>query len=248
MAYYDFQPDAEDLAALHNRAGSGRLLDGRIEGAEWADGHLPGKSALRFAKGNDRVRVNIPGSFEALTAAAWVNVQELPNKFNGILMSDSWFLNPGQCHWQLTSHGVSTLGPCFPSDPKVKAEDFARGSSGTMFEHAGFGAWHHLAVVYDSHARTAVHYLDGRECGTVAFGQSIALDFGPSQIGNWKPHPAQAESLRSFRGCIDELLLLRRVVSSAEIKELYEGSSGAGGGRGAAPPAGPNPCPPLDQP
>ena len=107
-----------------------------------------------------------------------------------------------------------------------------------MFEHAGFGAGIILPWSTTRIARTAVHYLDGRECGTVAFGQSIALDFGPSQIGNWKPHPAQAESLRSFRGCIDELLLLRRVVSSAEIEELYEGSSGAGGGRGAAPPAG----------
>jgi hypothetical protein len=45
VAYYDFQPDESDRTILRNRAASGSALDGKIEGAKWADGPFPGKPA-----------------------------------------------------------------------------------------------------------------------------------------------------------------------------------------------------------
>ena len=49
VAYYDFQVDEADRAVLRNRSASGKKLDGRIEGAKWTDGHLPGKQAQSSA-------------------------------------------------------------------------------------------------------------------------------------------------------------------------------------------------------
>ena len=55
-------------------------------GCSWATGRWPDKQGLEFRQVSDRVRLHIPGEFEAMTLMAWVRVDALPNKFNSLLM------------------------------------------------------------------------------------------------------------------------------------------------------------------
>jgi hypothetical protein len=226
-AYYDFQPDDSDRTILRNHAGSGKKLDGRIEGAKWSDGHVPGKNALEFSGSGDRVRVNIPGRFDVFTAAAWINIRGLPKDYCGILMSDRWFLQVGQCHWTLRPDGGLSLRPCHSAVRKATPAGFETGSSGPVLRAEDFGAWCHVAVVYDSRTQTSVHYRNGRAYGTQKFASRIPLVFGPSQVCNWLPDLKSDTAARNLPGRMDELLIMDRALSADEIKGLYENSSGA---------------------
>jgi hypothetical protein len=227
VAYYDFQADESDRKMLRNRSASGDKLDGRIEGAVWSDGHIPGKQSLKFGGRNDCVHVNIPGSFEALTIAVWVNVERPVNGAGGILMSDRFHQRLGQCHWQFLSDGSMQLAPCWSTSRIDAPRGFTTGSSGIVMGREDCGSWCHLAVVYDARKRTAQHYKNGRSCGTVTFDRIIPLVFGPSEIANWDAVPGMVTPIRNLPAQFSELLLVSRVMSADEVRELYERSGGS---------------------
>jgi hypothetical protein len=222
VAYYDFEPDETDRTVLRNRASSGRALDGRIEGAKWIDGHIAGKRGLHFSGKDDRVRVTIPGRFPALTAVAWLMVEDLPHAFNGILMSDRWSQEPGQCHWQILGDGSVKVG-CNTKTDELETQWAFK----PVLQPGDRRVWRNLAVTYDSRARTEAVYLDGRAIGTGKLPDEIPLFFGSSQIANWEPTQAGVPNYsdRNMPVQIDEMYLLNRSLSADEIKQLYESAT-----------------------
>ena len=151
VAYYDFQPDDSDRTVLRNRAASGRARDGKIEGAKWVDGPWRDKQALEFTGRDDRVRVNIPGSFQAFTMVTWINVTDLRNPANAIVMSDDYQGQIGDGHWEILSAGCATFGPHWGTiKEKLIAGAQSAATNAAVIERKDFGAWLHLSVVFDS--------------------------------------------------------------------------------------------------
>ena len=191
VAYYDFEPDATDLATLRNRAvavpgrDGGRGLDGKIEGAKWTDGHVAGKRGLRFVGKDDRVRVTIPGRFPALTVVAWLMVEDLPHPFNSILMSDRWNEQPGQCHWQMLGDGSVKIS-CYTTLPGVN-ELPTEWAVKPILQPGDRRVRRNLAVTYDSDSRITAVYLDGRAIGNGKLPAQVPLVW-TSQIANWEPN------------------------------------------------------------
>ncbi len=216
VAYYDFQADESDPAVLRNRAASGSKLDGRIEGAKWAEGPFRGKHALAFYDGGDRVRVDIPGSFEGCTMAAWINVTDLKRNLNAIAMSDGVRDGFLQGNWQLWPNGSATFGPCWETQSGRFPPGYKPGTSDVVIGHDDMGTWCHLTAVYDLRSGTVVHYKNGRESGSVRIGSGTPLVFGPSQIANCR-FPA-----RNLRAMIGELCFFSRALPAEEIKRLCE--------------------------
>jgi hypothetical protein len=225
LAYYDFQADDADRTVLRNRAASGSKLDGRIEGAKWTDGRLPGKQALEFKGRDDRVRVNIPDSLEAATAVVWIRLESLPNMYNSILMSDRWYERVGACHWQILSDEARvSFEPCpvaqvVAGEPKLRTA--VRSPSLSKFDYK---SWIQLAVVYDSTSAMTTFYKNGQEIGAARLSKNIPLVFGPSQIANWEPIKSikTANAVRNTPARISELFLFSRALPAKEIKQLYD--------------------------
>src|SRR5262249_54955146 len=87
----------------------------------------------------------------ALTGAAWVSTDALPNENHSLLMADGW--EEGEPHWQIGSDGTLILGIRGPADynpePNVRGPQYrAHG----IITPERFGRWVHLAVVYDPDA------------------------------------------------------------------------------------------------
>jgi hypothetical protein len=236
IAYYDFQPDDSDLALLHNRASGlrapgshasaeraalGTQLDGHIEGAKWAEGHLPGKQALRFAGPKDSVRVNVPGRFEVLTAAVWLKTEGMDHPAASIIDSDGWRVRLGQCHWEFFANGGVAMIPCFSTTRTTITPATWTLSPRPILLPEDRGGWRHLAVVYDSREKSITYFKNGRSYGAAHPDALIPLVFGSSQIGNWDSN-GRKEPGRNFRGRIGELLLLARALTEKEVNELYE--------------------------
>jgi hypothetical protein len=81
------------------------------------------------------------------------------------------------------------------------------------------GRWVHLAAVYDAPAKTVRFHLNGRLDREVRLDVAHPARLGPAQIGNWNRND------RRLSGRVDELVLLGRAMSDAEVRALHAAGS-----------------------
>ncbi len=179
-------------------------------------GRHRGATALQILDAKHAVQMQIPGSFQNLTLAAWVKFFPEPRNardHRGILMSDGWGL-PGQIHWQRKSRDFRL------TFPRIDATDHARYVAET--KQLDDQQWHLLVTVIDGqHQRRVVQYLDGRALSN----ESLNIPFRSMQLGNctlggWQP-PAGNRENRSLNGLIDELFVWNRALDASEVESLY---------------------------
>jgi hypothetical protein len=213
IAYYDFEPADDQQRMLPNRAVSGSELDGAIVGATWSDGPWPGKHALNFKRPGDRVRISIPGEYEALTLAAWVRVDGIDRGHSSLLLTDGY--ETGEVHWQFRKDGTLVTG--------LKHGD----RRGQNYVANGFvnlkrlGRWFHLATVVDPVSGTVTHFQNGKVLTVTAMTANHPFRFGAASIGNWdRPISGTGSGIRNLNGQLAELMIFKAALSAAEIRRL----------------------------
>ena len=191
--------------------------DATIVGCQWAEGRWPEKRALEFQSVNDRVRLTVPGEFQALTLAAWVCVKGLDRKINSLFMGDGF--DPGTIHWLIRRDGVlgMTVIGAGPGDYQITA-------SPAVVTLDKFGTWLHLAVTLDSSTKRIIHYVNGLPVGEKALKIPPPFRIGPAELGNWnaKGFPENDPfMIRNFSGAMDDFCVFGRALSEPEIRALY---------------------------
>lgn len=212
---YTFDDVSPDLLRVPNQAiHSSGGLDGIIGGAEIVEGRWPYKKALEFKHRFDGVRVNVPGTYESLTMAAWIQPGGLDQKFNGLFMSDG--ITRGGFHWQIMNSGELQMG--------VLMEDQAYSyRSSPVITPDSYGTWMHVAVAYDFKEQCVKHYLNGWEVGRNELKQTHLVEIRSAMLGNWDPaEDHDADMIRNFRGRMDDFSIFKRVLSGDEIKQLFD--------------------------
>ena len=201
------------------------MTDATIVGCQWVEGRWPNKRALEFQSVNDRIRLSVPGRFEALTLTAWVRVQGLDRKLNSLFMCDGFM--SGTVHWLIRRDGVLGL-TVIGADPK----NHQLSVSPPVLTLEKFGMWLHLAVVLDGKANRVVHYVNGHPVSEDALRVTGPFQIGDAELGNWngKGFPKNdAFMIRNFSGAMDEFCLFTRALDGSEIRALYnEGRPEAG--------------------
>jgi hypothetical protein len=193
------------------------LADGAIVGCQWTEGRWSDKRALGVRNVNDRVRLSVPGEFEALTVAAWVRVQGLDRKLNSLFMSDGF--EPGTIHWLIRNDGVLGLTVI-----GHETNQYQICASKPVLTLDQFGMWSHVAVVLDGTAKRVVHYVNGLPVGEKALKIEPPFRIGAAELGNWnaKGFPkADPFMIRNFSGAMDEFHLFNRALKSDQIRALY---------------------------
>lgn len=217
IAYYSFQdrPAGGRTLVADNAAQTG--LDGAIIGCEWVNGRWPGKRALEFKHPGDRVRLTIPGQYEALTLMAWVRVDALEQHLNSLFLTDGF--DVGAPHWQITQKGKIRLGIRF----QIGNTGWKDYDSDAIFRPEELGQWKHLATVYDAVAGRMAHYVDGQCVASKDLqGKRVSLAIGNAEIGNWgMPKRTNRYPIRNFHGRIDEFALFKAALSEDDIQNLY---------------------------
>jgi hypothetical protein len=217
VAYYPFQDEDVWGHTLRDQAGGRQNpRDGVVVGCAWGAGRWPGKQGLEFRQVSDRVRLDVPGEFDALTLAAWIRVDSLPNRFNSLMMADGSPLDSP--HWHISSTGRIELGVLgrdqkawthYLTPPAVTADRL--------------GQWALLAVVYDRAAGRVTHYVNGDAVEQDPIKTDAPLRIGAAEIGNWNVGTSRNPNpVRFFRGCMDEFVIFSRVVGDDEMRRLYE--------------------------
>ncbi len=217
VVYYPFDDDDPWSRTLSDRApGRGPAHDGAIVGCTWAAGRWPGRKGLEFKRVSDRVRLHVPGDYDALTLMAWVRVDALPNRFNSLLMTEGW--EEAAPHWHISNTGRVELGV-----QGYQRKGGVHYLTDEVVPPERLGQWVHLAVTYNRGAGMVTHYVDGQPVQQDELKLDIRLRLGDVEIGNWNLGPRPHHSpVRYFNGCIDEFLVFGRALGAAEVERLYE--------------------------
>jgi hypothetical protein len=229
VMHFDFARDSAAPRILRNRAArTGPSLDGVIVGAEWAEGRWPGKGAMEFRQPGDRVRVVVPGEFDALTYVTWLRVKTVERMFTSIFLTDGF--EPGEPHWQFFE-GKIRLGigdaerrsPTRYVSPRVwLGPSGANYTTENFLSDAKLERWIQLAVVMDTARREVAHYIDGRQicADTMVIPQKLRI--GDAELGNWGlPASTDPQPIRNLHGTMDEFTIYGAALSSDEIRALY---------------------------
>lgn len=218
LVHFDFeQADSADWRLRNASGGKNTTPDATIIGCQWTEGRWPDKHALEFRSVNDRVRLTVPGEFEALTLAVWVRVQGLDRQFNSIFMCDGF--EASTLHWLIRKDGVLGLTAIGsgPGDVQIVA-------SPSVLALDQYGMWVHLAVVLEGRAKRVTHYLNGVPVREKALRMNPPFRIGAAELGNWNASGFRDNDpslIRNFSGAMDEFCLFSRALNGDEIRALY---------------------------
>lgn len=209
LVLFDFEnQDPWDRQLVNQRPGG---PEGAIIGAQWTEGRWPGKGALEFKRITDRTRLNVPGTHDALTFAAWVRIEGFDRWLNSLFLTDGF--DRGEVHWQISNDGNLVLG--------VSGSSAMNHYSGPVIHPGDLGKWIHLAATVDRVAGVVTHYRDGQIVMQTPPATIPPLVLGNAEIGNWQAQGQRSYPIRSLNGRIDEFFILSRVVSPEEMAAIY---------------------------
>ena len=211
---YDFESDDSRLV---DSGATG--THGTIVGCEWASGRWPEKRALGFKRPGDRVRIDVPGEFDALTVSAWVRVDALPSRRQALLLTDGYEV--GRLHWQIGTGGELRIGSRIPPQKRRNTGY----SSPPVFTPRQIGVWNFVCSTYDRTTRTVTHWFNGRRVFTRRLEVDQPIRIGMAEIGNWGvPYQPGRHAIRNFIGRMDELTIWNVALDEHEIAGLYNAS------------------------
>ena len=218
LVHFDFeQTDLADWRLPNTSKRKNAASDAAIIGCQWVEGRWPDKHALEFRGVSDRVRLSVPGEFEALTITAWVRVQGLDRQFNSLFMSDGF--EAGTAHWLIRKDGVLGLTAI-----GAGSGNYQICASPPVLALDQFGIWLHLAVVLDGNEKRVVQYVNGLPVSEKPLKINPPFRVGAAELGNWNASgfPDNDPSLiRNFSGAMDEFCLFSRALNASEIRALH---------------------------
>jgi hypothetical protein len=235
IAYYSFDQPRSDVMIPNLAVPRNAEHDGAIILAEAVDGRWPGrKQALEFRRPGSRVRVHIPGEFQAFTFSAWVRIDSLERRYSALFMGDGY--ETGEPHWQIRDDGMLMLSvmvddtkpnPKMPEDAGFHRVYF----SSPIWDISKSGQWMHLSSVFDPAHREVRHYVNGNCVSRQEIEPDYFIDtlrIGNAEIGNWGQPFRDTPwfAIRHLNGRIDELALFGTALTDAEVAELHRASSG----------------------
>lgn len=180
-------------------------------------GRWPGSRAPEFVNIGDHLKLDVGGqtAWPQLTLAAWARLDQLGSPYQSLLHTDGWDRGlPGQVHWminQATTMRLALFGNVLaPGSDETQPYPDSR----TPVLSAK-GRWIHLAAVYDSEQGSVRFFVNGRFDKESRQSVAYPAQLGSAQIGNWN------QEERKLSGRLDELVVLGRAMSDAEVDDMF---------------------------
>ena len=219
-AYYTFEKNVQQPETLPNLSASGAALNGTLKGQslpEWVEGRWPQKTALAFdrsqrqyveAATDARFCINGP-----VTVAAWVYYADARD--GGHIVSNR--IPPKSlCNYQLgyRSPSASDWKHSIHLARKLKSDDYKNQIYSRVLPDT-FG-WMLVAATHDN--ETVKFYLNGSLVDSRAWPQKQELAEAMLLIGS----DYAFSDVSRFNGKIDEIAILKRVLTDSEMAQMYQ--------------------------
>ena len=200
LAFYSFEEEGDIAKDSSSNNQDARLVNGPQ--------HVEGKhgKALRFDGEKSYLEVPDLGLQPALTVCAWINLKAVgKDGIASILHSDGW--NWGDLHF-LVSQENRRIGAFINGVGELRSK--------FEFTEDKCGQWVHVALTYDSKARSMQLYVNGRLEASTGISTPRPVNLSRVKIGCWEGHA------RMWNGMMDEVRFYNRAQSAAEIAELCD--------------------------
>ena len=220
LLYLDFERPNDWTRTLANLAANAPAhSEAAVVGSAWVEGRAQGKGGLEFKRPEDRVRTTLAGSYDDLTFAAWIRVDRLKNRLNGIVMGENTEML-GETQWYVYSSGA--LGVAVRIAPRKSQKQWLHAQSNPVFHDDTMGVWTHVATVVERSSRKVTHFVNGLEVSSMPFDAPPPMRLGTLEIGNWGLQEQSTVEPGNFEGRIDEVAIFSRALSPVEISKMYE--------------------------
>lgn len=218
LVHFDFD------GTIKNRAIAGTGIIPVVRGCKPTEGRWPGKGALEWKSAEDRVRFTVPGELRAITLAAWVRFDSLPNLQSSLFMSESEM--PGDVHWSLFDNGQLAFAVIGPDG------EWHQSATPPILNEVTQGEWSFLVTTFDGSSVT--HYLNGKPLLNQPMPDVLPLRPGTVELGNWglvRGSPLLASQktirklgnyIRNLNGRMEQFTLLSTSLSAQEVLDFYE--------------------------
>ncbi len=195
---------------LRNFASNPRASHGVRSITSWSSGRWPKKYSQDFSNPKARIDFEIYGSFQEMTIAAWININQQPNELSSILSSDGWG-TPGQTHFKTNrAGGLHCSMPTINSLPSEYASLVAN------------NRWIFVsAQIQTTEAGTTSLCRANGQRTSLTKGPITKIEPGKVKMGNWYDNNLNKFE-RNLCGKIDEFMIWDRCLGAEEIKSLYE--------------------------
>ena len=169
---------------------------------------VPGKigQALHF-DGAHYVRPQGIGMLETATICLWICPEKNPESIVTLANTDHW--QESAAHFQLYDGAVqySVLGA---------GEVMTQNRPGLKF-----GEWQHIAVTYDSNAKTSSVYINGQLDRQARLERKLPVDYRNFSIGAWN------RGEREYLGLMDDFRIYGQALDATAITALAQGKDTA---------------------
>lgn len=231
---------------------AGISSNGAVVGSRWTEGRWKHKRGLKFASPGDRVRVNVPGEFEALTLSTWIKLDKLgahspkskiallhphTDQMNYIHWTLDVYQDRAALHFAVTNNEPNNQSVATDNIGETVPVEFVKNGKKNRVHYSSLqeavnksdlGEWRHFALTYDPTTKSVNHFCDGRLLRSTPIKKDQVIAIGKANIGNW-PYQDWAKGtsfeIRNIDGIMDEFMIASRAFSSEEIKLLYEAGS-----------------------
>ena len=230
LVHYLFSPNGSEGRIPNLVPNSPPTSDGILIGGEWSLGRWERKTALSFNGESDRVRLVLPGQYEALTFLVWMRLDALPNHLAAIWRAED--LKPGCVRWNVDSLGRLRMGVYTGrkefSSPSTHSDltEWDLAVSKPRMDRE-LGRWVHLAGVYDSKNQVTEIWLNGEKVAHKDLKYELPATMGIAQIGSLivsedlLPGEKSGNKGKTIQGRMDEYAIMGRAMTPAEIRDHY---------------------------
>ena len=212
LAYYDFQEGEGTI--LRNSSKAGAVLNGAIEGAQWAEGRWPGKRALQFDGKTSMVQIassdslcaldKTKGGAGKLTIELWMNAT---------MSKEAGLVDKSSCGWGRDAPYMIWISPSLLCAHVGKQPENAVSSVHDRIE-VSTGVWTHVALVIDD--RSLALYKHGALVARAARGPDVSDSGKPLLLGAMGPPPL---TKFYFHGLLDEVVIYGEALTAATIRD-----------------------------
>ena len=216
VAHWSFDETTGCTAADASGGGHDATLSPACPGdsPSWSAGHLAG--ALDFDGANDYVEVadHAELSFEgSFSVSAWILPASFGDSKYGRIVAKQKYVGgfgPGYSFY---------LGDQPSGNPAGRSTLCANLDTGTFGcaddDAVALGVWQHVVLTFDDAGDEVSFYVDGQPVGSFTATNALRAASVPLRIGD------RDDLARSFDGKIDDVRLWDRLLTDAEVLELY---------------------------
>jgi len=170
-------------------------------------GSVPGRfnRGLQL-NGANSVSSELDGTYDSLTIALWIKADQIIYPYTSLVSTNRW--SESDVHFLILQNGRIQLS-IYGNEPV----DVSGAPQADKFTNQ----WAHIAAVYDSKAKTATIYINGKLDKEITYNKALPVHLNKFFASSWNGRD------RFFKGLIDELCIYDRAIPPDDIEKLMKG-------------------------